>query len=135
MHRAASSNAPSIEGVKQLLAQLERQDDSVRAALEHGAPEELESTVDERQRLLDQLGAAVQAVTSQSRGTRGGAKAIAELLQPIATLVAAQEQLVLTATVARTRVGIALQRLDRPDLVARQYEPRARASRGVSVRG
>jgi hypothetical protein len=136
MRRAPASGASQAEAIKQLLGALEAHSDSIHSALEQGAGD-ISAELEERQRMFEQLDLRVHALVSTEQNVDTRRRLLSELARPVADIVEAQERLVAKARKERDRIGAAIERLDRPDLVARQYEVRGRAAptRRVSVKG
>jgi hypothetical protein len=138
-----SAIAVHVEAAKRLLRDLEQHADAARQALGHEGGEEFFAAVNERDRILGQLGAVVDALTTarhapgESAGDDAETSAlVAELAQATAAALDSHDRLEVETRRERDRLGVALRRTVRPDAVAHRYAasngPR---SRRISITG
>jgi hypothetical protein len=137
--------AVHMEAAKRLLRELEQHAETALQALSQESGSEFMSAVDERDRVLTELGEVVEAL-SEARSPSGEPWAatdpaarvlFADMARAAAAALESHDQLAAHARRERDRLGAALQRTGQPDSVAHHYavssaSPRMRT---ISVTG
>ena len=142
---APNAIATHVEAAKRLLQELEQHAGTALDALGRDNGAEFIAAVNERDRILGQLGEVVEALTKER--TAGGDFAsdhdaetrslFTEMTQAAAAALESHEQLAVETRRERDRLAVALQRTKQPDAVANQYAASSTAprTRTLSVTG
>lgn len=135
-----TSIARYADAAKRLLRELEQQSETASRALGHEANEAFVAAVDERDRILAQLGEVVDALSQQrlARDPAGNpdpsmAKLLTEMAQAAAAALESHDRLAAQTRRERDRLAEALNRASRVDAVAQQYGAASPVGRSATL--
>ncbi|MGH7619406.1 MAG: hypothetical protein ACREPM_19485 [Gemmatimonadaceae bacterium] len=138
----ASGIALHVEAAKRLLRELEQHGETALHALGRESGAEFFAAVDERDRILGELGGVVEALTSEREtpgavDPKGAATSalFAEIAQAAAAALESSDRLASQTRRERDRLAVALRRTARPDSVAHHYAASSPRTRTISVTG